>query len=213
MKLLALIVVVACGSSKTKPLPAPSAQPGVTVKAARHMRDHKPTDESQRFVDGETAYVYSEGAAQHVWKKDGKVVWTDTMRRPFGWSHHALTVGRWLVDVVGKDGAKLGEAPLEVTAAPPGRDTRRTLATSFAAAVNQKDQAAVAAMLTPDASATFAGGDSLDMEAGAPDVARALVGLDHLVTEDCGPMCCSFQGSDLEVCFAGDRVRTATVDH
>jgi hypothetical protein len=107
--------------AETKPAP-PAAKDaaGATaeVKAGTGVEKHEITGEATTFPAGTTVWVWSrilnsEGKVKHVWKLDGKEVWTATLdvgsKR---WSTQTRRTiakpGSWTVDVVTEAGAPLG---------------------------------------------------------------------------------------------------------
>jgi hypothetical protein len=79
----------------------------------------------EKVVAGQTAYAFTQvtgpggGFIEHVWSCNGKEVSRQYL--PLGqskrwrtWSRHKLTVGQYHVEVLGQNGARLGEASFEV---------------------------------------------------------------------------------------------------
>jgi len=99
---------------------APKDTSGATaeVKAGTGVEKHEIVGEATSFPAGTTVWVWSrvtntEGSIKHVWKRDGKEVWTATL--PVGsknWSTSSRRVipaaGSWAVDVQTDAGAQLG---------------------------------------------------------------------------------------------------------
>ena len=105
------------------PKPQPPAaktdeKPSAEIKAGTAVENHEIVGEATEFASGSTVFVWSritngEGSVKHVWKHDGKEVWTATLpvnskrwstqtRRTIG------SAGSWEVDVQTADGASLG---------------------------------------------------------------------------------------------------------
>jgi hypothetical protein len=88
------------------------------VKVGTGVEKHGVIGEAATFPTGTTVWVWSrvvngEGNIKHVWKRDGKEVWTATL--PLGskrWSTQSrrvvTTAGSWAVDVQTEAGANLG---------------------------------------------------------------------------------------------------------
>jgi hypothetical protein len=103
-----------------KPLDAPKDKGGASaeVKAGTGVEKHEVVGEATSFPAGTTVWVWSrvtnaEGNIKHVWKHDGKEVWTATL--PVGsklWSTQSRrtlsTAGSWEVEVQTEAGASLG---------------------------------------------------------------------------------------------------------
>lgn len=99
---------------------APKDASGATaeVKAGTGVEKHEIVGEATSFPAGTTVWVWSrvtngEGNIKHVWKLDGKEVWTATL--PIGsklWSTQTRRTipkaGSWQVDVQTEAGAQLG---------------------------------------------------------------------------------------------------------
>ena len=99
---------------------APKDTSGVSaeVKVGTGVDKHEIVGEAATFPTGTTVWVWSrvvngEGNVKHVWKRDGKDVWTATL--PVGskrWSTQSrraiTTAGSWSVDVQTEAGASLG---------------------------------------------------------------------------------------------------------
>jgi DUF2914 family protein len=97
----------------------PSAdKPSAEIKAGTGVENHEIVGEATEFTAGSTVFVWSritngEGSVKHVWKHDGKEVWTATL--PVGskrWSTQTRrtigSAGSWEVDVQTPDGTSLG---------------------------------------------------------------------------------------------------------
>ena len=99
---------------------APKDASGATaeVKAGTGVENHEVVGEAASFPAGTTVWVWSrvlngDGNIKHVWKLDGKEVWTATL--PVGskrWSTQSRRAipkaGSWQVDVQTEAGAQLG---------------------------------------------------------------------------------------------------------
>ena len=99
---------------------APKDASGATaeVKAGTGVEKHEIVGEANSFPAGTTVWVWSrvlngEGNIKHVWKLDGKEVWSATL--PIGskrWSTQTRRAipkaGSWQVDVQTEAGAQLG---------------------------------------------------------------------------------------------------------
>jgi hypothetical protein len=109
--------------AKDTPAPkadAPKDASGATadVKVGTGVEKHEIVGEASSFPAGTTVWVWSrvtngEGNVKHVWKRDGKEVWTATL--PVGskawttFSRRAIpAAGSWQVDVQTEAGAALG---------------------------------------------------------------------------------------------------------
>jgi hypothetical protein len=94
------------------------------VKAGTGVEKHEIVGEAQSFPSGTMVWVWSRvnGAngtdIKHVWKEDGKEVWTATL--PVGsnrWStqsRRSIKSGSWEVEVVAADGKSLGSVKFTV---------------------------------------------------------------------------------------------------
>jgi hypothetical protein len=88
------------------------------VKVGTGVEKHEIVGEAASFPTGSTVWVWSrvvngEGNIKHVWKRDGKDVWTATLavgsKRWSTQSRRAIpTAGSWTVDVQNEAGASLG---------------------------------------------------------------------------------------------------------
>jgi len=94
------------------------------VKVGTGVEKHEIAGEATSFPAGTTVWVWSritngEGNVKHVWKRDGKEVWTATL--PVGsklWSTQSRRAipkpGAWEVDVQTEAGASLGTVSFTV---------------------------------------------------------------------------------------------------
>jgi hypothetical protein len=97
---------------------APATGASAEVKVGTGVEKHEIVGEAASFPAGTTVWVWSrvtnaEGNIKHVWKRDGKEVWTATL--PVGsklWSTQSRraipAAGAWQVDVQTETGAALG---------------------------------------------------------------------------------------------------------
>lgn len=104
----------------------PPATTGATaeVKAGTGVEKREIVGEATTFPAGTTVWVWSlvkngEPSVRHVWKRDGKEVWSATLR--IGgkkWSTQSRrripSAGNWEVDVQTSDGASLGTVAFSV---------------------------------------------------------------------------------------------------
>jgi hypothetical protein len=107
-------------AADTKPKDAPKDTSGASaeVKAGTGVEKHEIVGEATSFPAGTTVWVWSrvtnaEGNVKHVWKHDGKEVWTATL--PVGsklWSTQSRrtipSAGSWEVEVQTEAGASIG---------------------------------------------------------------------------------------------------------
>jgi len=115
----------------TEPQPAPPkdapgapASASAEVKAGTGVEKHEIVGEASTFAAGTTVWVWSritngQGNIKHVWKLDGKEVWTATL--PVGsarWSTMSRRTigakGSWEVDVQSEAGASIGSVSFKV---------------------------------------------------------------------------------------------------
>ena len=101
-----------------KDAPKDTSGASAEVKVGTGVENHEIVGEAATFPAGTTVWVWSrvvngEGNIKHVWKLDGKEVWTATL--PLGskrWSTQSrraiTTAGNWAVDVQTEAGASLG---------------------------------------------------------------------------------------------------------
>ena len=104
--------------AETKPAAKDSAGATAEVKAGTGVEKHEITGEAASFPAGTTVWVWSrilngEGNVKHVWKLDGKEVWSATLAvGSKRWSTQSRRTipkpGAWSVEVVTESGASLG---------------------------------------------------------------------------------------------------------
>lgn len=104
--------------------PAPATDASADVKAGTGVEKHAIVGEAASFPAGTTVWVWSQihnaqGTAKHVWKLDGKEVWTATLKVGSNkWStasrRSISKPGSWQVDVTTADGAPLGTVSFTV---------------------------------------------------------------------------------------------------
>jgi hypothetical protein len=133
-----LVIALAAGTAYAQdakqPPPAADAKPkdaakdassaSAEVKAGTGVENHAVVGEATSFPAGTTVWVWSkisngEGNIKHVWKRDGKEVWTATL--PVGskaWSTQSRrtipAAGSWEVDVMTDAGAQLGSVSFTI---------------------------------------------------------------------------------------------------
>jgi hypothetical protein len=108
------------------PAPAPKVAAGASaeVKAGTGVEKREIVGEASTFAPGTTVWVWSritngQGSVKHVWKQDGKAVWSATLpvssarwttmtRRAIG------AKGSWEVEVQTADGASIGSVSFTV---------------------------------------------------------------------------------------------------
>ena len=112
--------------AKDAPKDAPKDASGASaeVKVGTGVEKHEIVGEANSFPAGTTVWVWSrvtngEGNIKHVWKRDGKEVWTATL--PVGsklWSTQSRRAipgaGAWEVDVQTEAGASLGSVSFAI---------------------------------------------------------------------------------------------------
>lgn len=105
--------------------PAPTAgDASAEVKAGTGVEKREIVGEATSFPAGTTVWVWSlvhnaEGSVKHVWKRDGKAVWTATMKiGSKKWSTSSRRTipkaGSWEVDVQTADGTSIGNIAFTV---------------------------------------------------------------------------------------------------
>lgn len=97
---------------------APAGDVSAEVKAGTGVEKRAVIGEGTSFPAGTTVWVWSrvkggEGSVKHVWKRDGKPVWTATLRVGSKlWSTQSRRTipkaGAWEVDVQTAEGASIG---------------------------------------------------------------------------------------------------------
>jgi Protein of unknown function (DUF2914) len=120
---IALSLVLALGagpirSAAAQPAPAAASAATAEVQAAKGVEKREPVEPGTTFAAGTKVWIWSRIAGangttvKHVWKKDGKAVWTAFLKvGSVKWttsSRHQVKAGAWTVEVVGADGAVLG---------------------------------------------------------------------------------------------------------
>lgn len=105
-------------AAPAKDAPKDASGASAEVKVGTGVEKHEIAGEANSFPAGTTVWVWSrvtngEGNIKHVWKRDGKEVWTATL--PVGsklWSTQSRrtipAAGAWEVDVQTEAGAALG---------------------------------------------------------------------------------------------------------
>jgi hypothetical protein len=108
----------AAADAKPKDAPKDASSASAEVKAGTGVEKHEIVGEAASFPAGTTVWVWSritngEGSIKHVWKRDGKEVWTATL--PVGSKAWATSsrrtipaAGSWQVDVTSEAGQQLG---------------------------------------------------------------------------------------------------------
>lgn len=118
-------IALAEDKAPTESKPAPSAgDASAEVKAGTGVEKREIVGEGTSFPAGTTVWVWSlvhngEGTVKHVWKRDGKDVWTATMKiGSKKWSTSSRRTipkpGSWEVDVQTPDGTSLGSIAFTV---------------------------------------------------------------------------------------------------
>jgi Protein of unknown function (DUF2914) len=129
--LLVLALALAPSYAHAEDAKPPEAKPAkdasgasAEVKVGTGVEKHEIAGEATSFPAGTTVWVWSriingEGNVKHVWKLDGKEVWTATL--PVGskrWSTQSRRTipkaGSWSVDVTTESGASLGTVSFTV---------------------------------------------------------------------------------------------------
>ena len=112
------------------PAPAPAPAPkeagaaSAEVKAGTGVEKHEIVGEASTFTAGSTVWIWSritngQGAIKHVWKQDGKEVWTATLPVSSArWSTMSRRTigakGAWEVDVQTDAGVSIGSVSFTV---------------------------------------------------------------------------------------------------
>jgi len=141
--IVVLVIALAVGTgyaedAKQAPPPAADAKPkdaakdapkeagaaSAEVKVGTGVDNHEIAGEATSFPAGSTVWVWSrvvngEGNIKHVWKRDGKEVWSATLavgsKRWSTQSRRAIPKpGAWEVDVQSEAGASLGTVSFTV---------------------------------------------------------------------------------------------------
>ena len=112
-------------AADAKPKDAPKdASASAEVKVGTGVEKHEIVGEATSFPAGTTVWVWSkitngEGNIKHVWKRDGKEVWTATL--PVGSKAWATSsrrtipaAGSWQVDVTSEAGVNLGSVSFTI---------------------------------------------------------------------------------------------------
>lgn len=117
MKRLAILVSLAVASPVL-------AEPSAEIKAGTGVEKREIVGEATAFPAGTTVWVWSkivdgEPTVKHVWKRDGKDVWTATLKvGSKKWStmsrRRIPTAGSWEVEVQTAEGASLGSVKFDV---------------------------------------------------------------------------------------------------
>lgn len=104
--------------AKPKDAPKDASSASAEVKAGTGVEKHAIVGEATSFPAGTTVWVWSqitggEGNIKHLWKRDGKEVWSATL--PVGSKRWATSsrrtipaAGSWQVDVTTEAGVNLG---------------------------------------------------------------------------------------------------------
>ncbi len=110
--------------SKPAPPPKDPVAASAEVKAGTGVEKHEIVGEASTFAPGTTVWVWSritngQGTVKHVWKQDGKEVWTATLPvNSARWSTMTRRTigakGSWEVDVQTADGASIGSVSFKV---------------------------------------------------------------------------------------------------
>lgn len=108
----------AAADTKLKDAPKDASRASADVKAGTGVEKHAIVGEAASFPAGTTVWVWSqitggEGNIKHVWKRDGKEVWSAAL--PVGSARWATSsrrtipaAGSWQVDVTSEAGQQLG---------------------------------------------------------------------------------------------------------
>ena len=108
----------AAADAKPKDAPKDASSASAEVKAGTGVEKHAIVGEATSFPAGTTVWVWSqitngEGNVKHLWKRDGKEVWSATL--PVGSKRWATSsrrtipaAGSWQVDVTTEAGVQLG---------------------------------------------------------------------------------------------------------
>jgi hypothetical protein len=119
MKTIALLFVLMSSG-----LAIADDKPTAEIKAGTGVESHEIVGEAATFSPGTTVWVWSrirngEGNVKHVWKQDGKELWSATL--PIGskrWSTQSRRTlsraGEYEVDITTDDGTSLGAVKFTV---------------------------------------------------------------------------------------------------
>lgn len=115
----------AFAESSDKPAAA-EASASVAMKVGTGVEKRQVTGEATTFTKGTTVWAWSEvsngpATVKHVWKLDGKPVWTATLPvKSKHWSTQSRRTitkpGNWEVEVTSEDGTALSSIGFQVTA-------------------------------------------------------------------------------------------------
>jgi hypothetical protein len=107
-----------------KPPPADAGDASAEIKAGTGVEAREIVGEAETFPAGTTVWIWSrvknaEPNVKHVWKRDGKDVWTATLKiGGKNWSTQSRRTipkaGSWEVDVQTADGTSLGTVAFKV---------------------------------------------------------------------------------------------------
>lgn len=107
-----------------KPAQSAPAAASAEVKVGTGVEKHEIVGEASTFAPGTTVWVWSritngQGTVKHVWKLDGKDVWTATLQVGSArWSTMSRrpihTKGSWEVDVQTDAGTSIGSVSFKV---------------------------------------------------------------------------------------------------
>lgn len=138
MKRIAMITTCALGlaiggaafaddthASKPAPTdPAPASAATAEIKAGTGIEKFEVVGEGTKFPAGTTVWVWSritngDGNVKHVWRQDGKDVWTAVLpvgskRWATGSRRTIAKPGNWEVEVLAESGASLGKVAFTI---------------------------------------------------------------------------------------------------
>ena len=113
-------------SSEKPAAPATESTASAAMKVGTGVEKRQVTGEATTFAKGTTVWAWSEisngeGTVKHVWKLDGKPVWTATLPvKSKKWSTQSRRTitkpGNWEVSVTSADGTELSSIGFSVTA-------------------------------------------------------------------------------------------------
>ena len=111
-------------AKKEEAKPKESSGAAAEIKAGTGVEKHEIVGEGTTFAAGSTVWVWSritngQGTVKHVWKRDGKEVWTATLPVSSArWSTQTRRTigakGAWEVDVQSDAGASLGSVSFTI---------------------------------------------------------------------------------------------------